>query len=138
MKNRYANRSRISESKIRQLLKHFALDLDAQQIAVLCNLNRNTINRYLRMIRTRISEFCEQASPFIGETEVDESYFGARRQKAKEVEGLMVKHLFLVFCKEAAKSIQRLCQTALKPRCKPLLEARYLLKALFILTMERL
>src|SRR3990167_4934665 len=55
-------------------------------------------------------------------------------KKAKEVEGLMVKHLFLVFCKEAAKSIQRLCQTARKPRCKPLLEARYLLKVLFILT----
>ena len=83
MKNKYANRSRISESKIRQLLKHFTLDLDAQQIAVLCNLNRNTVNRYLRMIRTRISEFCEQDSPFRGEIEVDESYFGARRQKGK-------------------------------------------------------
>ena len=83
MKNKYANRSRISESKIRQLLKHFTLDLDAQQIAVLCNLNRNTVNRHLRMIRTRISEFCEQDSPFRGEIEVDESYFGARRQKGK-------------------------------------------------------
>jgi transposase-like protein len=87
MKNKYANRSRISESKIRQLLKHFALDLDAQQIAVLCNLNRNTVNRYLRMIRTRISEFCEQDSPFRGEIEVDESYFGARRQKGKRGRG---------------------------------------------------
>ena len=87
MKNRYANRSRISESKIRQLLKHFALDLDAQQIAVLCNLTRNTVNRYLRMIRTRIAEFCEQDSPFRGEVEVDESYFGARRQKGKRGRG---------------------------------------------------
>jgi transposase len=87
MKNKYAKRSRIFESKIRQLLKHFALDLDAQQIAVLCNLNRNTINRYLRMIRTRISEFCEQDSPFRGEIEVDESYFGARRQKGKRGRG---------------------------------------------------
>ena len=87
MKNKYANRSRISESKIRQLLKHFALDLDAQRIAVLCNLNRNTVNRYLCMIRTRISEFCEQNSPFRGEIEVDESYFGARRQKGKRGRG---------------------------------------------------
>lgn len=87
MKNKYANRSRISESKTRQLLKHFALDLDAQRIAVLCNLNRNTVNRYLRMIRTRISEFCEQDSPFRGEIEVDESYFGARRQKGKRGRG---------------------------------------------------
>lgn len=87
MKNKYANRSRISESKIRQLLKHFALDLDAQRIAVLCNLNRNTVNRYLNMIRIRISEFCEQTSPFRGEIEVDESYFGARRQKGKRGRG---------------------------------------------------
>lgn len=87
MKNKYANRSRISESKIRQLLKHFALDLDAQRIAVLCNLNRNTVNRYLNMIRIRISEFCEQNSPFRGEIEVDESYFGARRQKGKRGRG---------------------------------------------------
>lgn len=87
MKNKYANRSKISESKIRQLLKHFALDLDAQRIAVLCNLNRNTVNRYLNMIRIRIAEFCEQNSPFRGEIEVDESYFGARRQKGKRGRG---------------------------------------------------
>jgi len=87
MKNKYANRSKISASKIRQLLKHFALDLDAQRIAVLCNLNRNTVNRYLNMIRIRIAEFCEQNSPFRGEIEVDESYFGARRQKGKRGRG---------------------------------------------------
>src|SRR3989338_4856988 len=87
MKNKYANRSKISASKIRQLLKHFALDLDAQRIAVLCNLNRNTVNRYLNMIRIRIAEFCEQNSPFRGEIEVYESYFGARRQKGKRGRG---------------------------------------------------
>ena len=87
MKNKYANRSKISASKIRQLLKHFALDLDAQRIAVLCNLNRNTVNRYLNMIRIKIAEFCEQNSPFRGEIEVDESYFGARRQKGKRGRG---------------------------------------------------
>jgi transposase len=87
MKNKYVNRSKISESKIRQLLKHFALDLEAQQIAVLCNLNRNTVNRYLRMIRTRIAESCEQDSPFREEIEVDESYFGAHRQKGKRGRG---------------------------------------------------
>jgi len=69
------------------LLKHFALDLDAQRIAVLCNLNRNTVNRYLNTIRTRIAEFCEQDSPFQGEVEIDESYFGARRQKDKRGRG---------------------------------------------------
>ena len=87
MKNKYVNRSKISEFKIRQLVKHFALDLDAQRISVLCKLNRNTVNKYLTMIRTRISEFCEQGSPFKGEIEVDESYFGARRQRGKRGRG---------------------------------------------------
>ncbi len=64
MKNKYVKHSRITESKFRQLLKHFALDLDAQQITVLCKLNRNTVNRYLLMIRKRIAEFCERQSPF--------------------------------------------------------------------------
>ncbi len=39
------------------------------------------------MIRTSIAEFCEQDSPFRGEIEVDESYFGARRQKDKRGRG---------------------------------------------------
>jgi transposase-like protein len=87
MKNKYVNHSRITESKFRQLLKHFALDLDAQQITVLCKLNRNTVNRYLLMIRKRIAEFCERQSPFQGEVEIDESYFGGHRIKGKRGRG---------------------------------------------------
>jgi transposase len=46
-KNRYARRSKISEAKFRALVKLFALDLEATQIAELANLNRNTVNRFL-------------------------------------------------------------------------------------------
>lgn len=81
MKNKYAYRSRISEAKIRQLVKLFVVDLDASQIAELSGLNRNTVNRYLTAIRERIAVYCEAESPFSGEVEVDESYFGARRLK---------------------------------------------------------
>jgi hypothetical protein len=44
-------RARISRAKFRQLLKLFAVDLTATQITVLTALNRNTVNRYLRLIR---------------------------------------------------------------------------------------
>lgn len=47
MKNKYAHRSKISEAKTRQIVRLFAIDLDASQIAMVTNLNRNTINRYL-------------------------------------------------------------------------------------------
>ena len=87
MKNRYAIRARISEHQFRQIVRLFALDLDATQVAALSGLNRNTINRYLRGIRERIAEYCESQSPFSGEIEVDESYFGARRIKGKRGRG---------------------------------------------------
>jgi len=81
--NKYVKRSRISEAKFREFVRYFFLDLDAQQIAFLIRLNRNTVNRYLNKIRERIAAFCEKSSPFQGEIEIDESYFGARRVKGK-------------------------------------------------------
>ena len=91
MKNRYAIRARVSEHQFRHIVRLFALDLDATQIAALSSLNRNTINRYLRGIRERIAEYCESQSPFSGEIEVDESYFGAKRIKGKRGRGAFGK-----------------------------------------------
>ena len=87
IKNKYVKCSKISEAKFRELLRYFSLDLDAQQIASLTNLNRNTVNRYLRLLRKRIAEFCERESPFHGEVEVDETYFGGKRIKGKRGRG---------------------------------------------------
>ena len=87
VRNRYANRSKISEHKFRQIIRYFAVDLDASQITKLVALNRNSVNRYLRAVRERIAEFCETQSPFSGEIEVDESFFGARRIKGKRGRG---------------------------------------------------
>ena len=59
MKNKYAARSRISKAKIRQIVKLFAVDLDALQIAEIAGVSRNTVNRYLAAFRNRIAHFCE-------------------------------------------------------------------------------
>ena len=91
VKNRYAKRAKISEAKFRQLVRHFAHDIDAQTIASLIQLNRNTVNRYFTLIRKRIATFCEQQSPFKGEIEVDESYFGGKRIKGKRGRGAFKK-----------------------------------------------
>ena len=64
MKNKYIKRSKISETKFRDVVKHFSLDLASENIAVLTSLNRNTVNRYLFLLRKRIAQFCEQQSPF--------------------------------------------------------------------------
>ncbi len=63
-------RARISRAKFRQILRLFALDLTASQIAILTSLNRNTVNRYLTLIRFLVAEFCEKESPFAGNIEL--------------------------------------------------------------------
>jgi len=88
--NKYIKRSRISEAKFLEFIKYFSLDLDAYKIAFLTGLNRNTVNRYLLLIRKMIAEFVEQLSPFSGEIEVDESYFGVRRIKGKRGPGKVI------------------------------------------------
>lgn len=87
VKNSHIKCSRISEPKFRQIVRLFAVDLDATQIAKITGLSRNTINRYLRAVRIRLAQFCKTESPFTGEVEVDESYFGARRIKGKRGRG---------------------------------------------------
>ncbi len=90
-KNKYAKRSRISEHQFRQIVRLFSVDLEATQLAKLTGLNRNTINRYLTAIRQHLVEYCDAQSPFFGEVEVDESFFGARRVKGKRGRGAFGK-----------------------------------------------
>jgi len=91
IKNKYYNRSRISEKKFREIVKYFSLDLNATQITNLTGLNRNTINKILTLIRVRIFKITKedilQYVPLMGYIEVDESYFGAKRVKGKRGRG---------------------------------------------------
>ncbi len=87
MKNKYAKRSRISEGKVRELVRYFAADLTALQAATLSGLNRNTVNRFYRGLRERILVACEAQRPLFGIVEVDESFFGARRVKGRRGRG---------------------------------------------------
>jgi len=79
--------SKLSEAKFRELVKLFSADLTAVQIAQVANLNRNTVNRILRLIRDRILDYTEDQRPFFGTIEVDESWFGAKRVKGKRGRG---------------------------------------------------
>lgn len=63
MRNKYVNRSKISEAKFRELVRFFSLDLTAIQIAELTGLNRNTVNRYLTEIRKKIVRYSELSVP---------------------------------------------------------------------------
>ncbi len=83
MINKYVYRSRISEVKFIEIIKLFCADLTASQISELSGISRNSINRILTAIRTRIAEHCEQESPFEkGEIELDDPPAGGRSSKS--------------------------------------------------------
>lgn len=96
-------RAKISRKKFRQILRFFALDLTATQIAVVTHLNRNTVNRYLTFIRQEVAAFCEHQSPFSGEIELDESYFGSRYVRGKRGRGALGKTIVFGIYKRNGK-----------------------------------
>ncbi len=109
VKNKYVNRSRISEKKFREIIKYFSLDLNAVQIKELTGLSRQTINKYLTAIRLRIVELSIlQSAPLVGQIEVDESYFGARRGR-----GALGKTIVFGLLKRGDK-----VYTEIVPNCK--------------------
>ena len=103
MLNKYVNRSRISEAKFREIVKLFSLDLEADQVSKITLLSRNTINKYFKAFRIRIVEYCNITSPYSGEIEVDESYFGARRVRGKRGRGAYGKTIVFGLLKREGK-----------------------------------
>lgn len=101
--NRYYRRSRISEPKFREIIKYFALDLTANRTAQLTGLTHKSVNQIFLKIRLRLSEDCQRQSPFSGEVEVDESYFGARRVKGKRGRGASGKTIVFGIYKRNGK-----------------------------------
>jgi len=85
--NRYLKNSKVSNAKFRHILRLFSLDIEATKIAELTNLNRNTINRILLIVRRRMADECAQRAKLGGIIEADESYFGPRRAKGMRGRG---------------------------------------------------
>ncbi|WP_290791290.1 hypothetical protein [Flavihumibacter sp. UBA7668] len=63
MKNRMLKGAHLSERKCREILHYFCEDLTATQIAAITGVSRVTVNAYLKLIRTRLAQHCEDAFP---------------------------------------------------------------------------
>ena len=88
MKNKYLKVAKISEAKFRVLVDCFSEDIAATQAARLSRVNRNTAQRIFTLLRARVVSLAiHENSPFAGEVEIDESYFGARRARGKRGRG---------------------------------------------------
>jgi len=87
IKNRYIRKSHISERKFRQILQAFCIDITAQDSAILTGISRNSLNKLFTKLRYRLLVLSQEAPNFMGEVELDESYFGARRLRGKRGRG---------------------------------------------------
>jgi transposase len=78
-------KAKISWFTMKKIIHCFCIDVDATKTALLLDLNRNTINRYFTLFREAIyahqQEICRE---FIGDIELDESYFGAKRVRGRK------------------------------------------------------
>lgn len=110
--------NRISKYEIRKILKCFSIDLTATQTQELLGLNRKTINRYFNEFRCAIYEYqINQFKQFVGDVEVDESYFGAKRVRGyhgtlKRGRGTMKQPVFGIFLRNGH------VYTEIVPDCK--------------------
>ena len=125
MINKYKKRSRISEAKIRQVIKLFALDIEATKIAELTGISRKTINKIIRQIRERIANYCQQQSPFDkGAVEIDESYFGARRVRGIRGRGARGKHIVFGLIKRGGKVYTQVVKNCARSTLMPIIEQK--------------
>lgn len=119
-------RRRISGRKFSFLVKCFALDLTASQTAKLIPLNRNTVNRYFTHLRhLLLSEALgERKEEKIGNgVEIDESYFGPRRQKGKRGRGATSKIVVLGLLKRGGKVYAEIVPDASQSEILPIIRA---------------
>ena len=109
---------RLSTFKIKKIISTFCADITASRAALLLGINRNTINKYYNEFRSAI--YAHQMKEFekiIGEAEVDESYFGAKRKrgyrgKLKRGRGTIKQPVFGIFKRNGR------VYTELVPNCK--------------------
>lgn len=95
--------NKLSKHNLKKIIKHFCVDINATQTAILTGLNRNTINRYFNIFRKLIFENqVKELRKFAGEVEVDESCFGSsrlrgRHEKMKRGRGTWKQPVFGIF-----------------------------------------
>lgn len=123
MKNKYIYRSRISEKKFRQILKLFCMDIEAKKVAELTNVNRMTINRIFNRTRIRMAQDCQLSGPFeSGEIELDESYFGPKRQRGKRGRGAGNKTIVFGILKREGKIFTQIIKNCSHSEIMPIIE----------------
>lgn len=126
MKNKYLGRARISERKFREILMFFAEDETASKTARYSKISRKTINRIFHALRLRIAEISLASTPELGEFEVDELYFGAKRVRGKRGRGAAGKTPVFGILKRDGKVFVNVVKNCRKEQLMPIIEGKVL------------
>lgn len=125
-KRKTIKRRRISREKFGLLVKCFAVDLTATQTGKILGVNRNTVNRYFSFFRQLVigEAFKERSEEKIANgVEVDESYFGPKRQKGKRGRGAGKKIIVLGLLKRNGKVYAQIIPDASQAEILPIIRA---------------
>lgn len=119
-------RIRISDKKFTLVVRSFAVDLTALQTAKIALLNRNTVNRYYGYFRRQIVAQAvkeREAERITNGVEVDESYFGPKRQRGKRGRGASKKTVVLGLRKRNGKVFAQIIPDASRAEILPIIRA---------------
>jgi len=116
-------KSRLSKIKQDRLIEHFVAGTTARTTAVLVGVNKSTASYYFHRLRELIFKAVEDETPFSGEIEVDESYFGGRR-KGKRGRGAAGKVPVFGLLKRGGKVYTKIIPNAKATTLMPIMQER--------------
>jgi transposase-like protein len=126
-KNKYYNRSRISEKKFREIIKYFGYDETASKTAIYTSINRNTINKIFNEIRQHLfANNLNLSEKENGEFELDESYFGAKRVRGKRGRGAAGKTPVFGLLKRDGKVYVEIVKDCTREQLLPIIQGKIL------------
>jgi transposase len=116
-------KSRISSYKLDKLIEYFIAGISARTASILVGVNKNTAVYYFHRLREIIYKKTENLTPFAGEIEVDESYFGGTR-KGKRGRGAAGKIPVFGLLKRGGKVYTKIISNAKASTLIPIIKER--------------
>ena len=118
---------RLSRYKIKRIILCFAEDITASSASKILPINRNTTNAYYNEIREKILQHSlKEQEKELGEFELDESYFGARRVRGKRGRGAAGKTPVFGLLKRNRKVFVTVVPNCSKEELMPIIQGKIL------------
>ena len=118
---------RLSDYKIKKIMECFCNDLTASTSAKILSLNRKTVNAYFKEFRIKILEnSIKNHTKELGEFELDESYFGAKRIRGKRGRGAAGKTPVFGLLKRNGKVFVTVVKNCSREALMPIIQGKIL------------